>query len=1156
MLMNKSLFAKDLPSIPNDGVTKIQEPTTPQEWDVLRYELATFVCEGEYRKGLDRLLSTFLAHLGETSQPAVWVSGFYGSGKSHLVRTLEYLWRDVEFPDGARARGIVTLPSEIAAHFQELTIAGRREGGLWSAAGMLGKGAYDYTRLSLLELLFRSAGLPEHYAAGRFVLWLKRGGYYGAARDYVAAKGRDFEAELRSLNSAPVIAEALLAAFPDYAENLTAAREAIRADFPTVSREADISEAELLETMADVLALKSTTPGKIPCTLIVLDELQQYADEKPEQILRIQSVVEACSSRFGSRLLFVATGQSALQTNTPLAKLQGRFTVNIALSDKDVETVVREVVLRKQEDKKPEIQAILAQCSGEIDRHLIGTKIAPNAADTMDVKVADYPLLPVRRRFWERVLRAADNAGAAGQLRTQLRVVHEATREVGEKQIGTVIAADRIYKQLIMPMRGAGNLLREVEDIIARQEDGTEERNLRSRLSATIFLISQLPTDPGADSGIRANADTLADLLVEDLTAGSAPLRKRIPELLAGMLESGELMQVGQEYRLQTRDGSAWEQDYRNRNARIAADAARVAGDRATAIKAACGLTLKDISMAQGVSRTVRKIDLWFAPDAPDTETGAVPLWIRDEWSVSEKTVREEAQAAGAESPIVFVFLPKRSPDDLNRALAGMAAATETLDARGAPTTREGQEARQGMQTRQGDAQRQVGVLINNILRDAKVFQGGGNEIAEGDLRSSAQEAMKQSLARLYPQFDAADFEAAKWAKVKERARQDGADALSVVGYQGDAEKTAVCQPILAFVGGAGKKGIEVRKRFSGSPYGWPQDAVDAALIVLVVAGCLRAAQNGSQVGAQQIDNTKLGQTEFRAEGITVNPMQKIAVRKLLDDAGIKVKPNEETLELKNYLTLLTRLAESAGGEAPLPAPPETPHLKALEALNGNDLLAALFDQKDALAQQTSQWRAVKQQAEARLPRWRVLQRLLNHAQALPNYADMLAQADAIRTNRSLLSNPDPTPPLCACLVDDLRQSAQAARERHLEAYTEKIGDLIESPVWTKLSEGDQGQIRALHSLAPLEILKVGNEAELLTTLDATPLKEWENRTAAIAERIKLALLEASRRLEPTAERVTLPSANLKDETDVDAYLVKVRAAIMAHIAEGRPVVI
>src|SRR5438067_2886443 len=117
MTLNREVFFSDPTdtTIPNDGVAKVGVPETAEQWEVLRYELQSFVCEGEYERGLDRILSTFLSSLGKPTQPAVWVSGFYGSGKSHLVRVLEYLWCDVELPDGASARGLVRLPTEIEA---------------------------------------------------------------------------------------------------------------------------------------------------------------------------------------------------------------------------------------------------------------------------------------------------------------------------------------------------------------------------------------------------------------------------------------------------------------------------------------------------------------------------------------------------------------------------------------------------------------------------------------------------------------------------------------------------------------------------------------------------------------------------------------------------------------------------------------------------------------------------------------------------------------------------------------------------------------------------------------------------------------------------------------------------------------------------------
>lgn len=147
--------------MPNHGVAAVAEVHTPENDAVLQYELRTFVCEGEYARGLRKILETYAAHLGRADQPAVWVSGFYGSGKSHLVKVLRYLWTDYRFADGSTARDLAKLPRDIRDALQELSIAGRQAGGLRAVAGTLGAGAGNI-RFSLLALLFRAAGLPRN----------------------------------------------------------------------------------------------------------------------------------------------------------------------------------------------------------------------------------------------------------------------------------------------------------------------------------------------------------------------------------------------------------------------------------------------------------------------------------------------------------------------------------------------------------------------------------------------------------------------------------------------------------------------------------------------------------------------------------------------------------------------------------------------------------------------------------------------------------------------------------------------------------------------------------------------------------------------------------------------------------------------------------
>lgn len=158
-ILNRHVFERDPAqnSLQNDGVSKVDNAAA------LRYELSTFVCEGMYEQGLLRILDTYLSHLSLPTQPSAWVSGFYGSGKSHLVKILEALWRNEEFPDGQRSRDIARLPDEIKEQFLELSNQAKRAGGLWSASGMLSESSSRSVRILIMGIVYKGAGLSSDY---------------------------------------------------------------------------------------------------------------------------------------------------------------------------------------------------------------------------------------------------------------------------------------------------------------------------------------------------------------------------------------------------------------------------------------------------------------------------------------------------------------------------------------------------------------------------------------------------------------------------------------------------------------------------------------------------------------------------------------------------------------------------------------------------------------------------------------------------------------------------------------------------------------------------------------------------------------------------------------------------------------------------------
>ena len=1136
-------------TIPNHGVTQVIQPQTEQEWAVLKYELESFVCEGEYRQGLDRVLTAYLENLPQPQQQAVWVSGFYGSGKSHLVRVLEYLWRNLEFPDGALARSLVRLPSGIEANLVELSRLGSQEGGLWSAAGKIGSGTGS-VRLAILAIVFKSAGLPEHYPTARLVIWLKQNGWYAAVAAAVKSQGKSFARELRNMWVSSVLAESLLKVDPNLGSSLSDVHALLRVQYPDVP---DITDSDLHSAIADVLSLQSTTPGKMPLTLLVFDELQQFIGNDPQRTLHVQNVVEACAAQFGSRLLFVGTGQSALQTNTELSKLQGRFSIRVTLSDVDVEKVVREVVLRKIPDKIDAVKQVLDSSSGEIDRHLAGTKIGFDPNDVQD-RVADYPLLPVRRRLWERILRSVDSAGTAGQLRTQLLVVHETAREVAEKPLGTVAPADAIYWQMETEMQQAAILPRDLATVIRELDDGTEDGKLRCRLCALIFMIGKLDRGEGPlATGVRATPDALADLVVDDLTTGSAPLRQQVPMVLQALVDNGTLILVHGEYRLQTPESIEWETDYRSRLLRILGDAVHMESEREKAMRGALDTALKGLTFVQGSTKTPRNCEMQLGSEGSASDGSSVPIWVRDGWSVSEESVREEARQAGVENPTVFVYLPKLEADVLQQAIGQFRAAEETVNTRAVPQTNPGVEAKGAMQSRTTLEEKRVSDLVDDIIKGARVYQGGGNQITDGSFPELVRQAVDAALTRLFPKFPDADQ--LGWNNVFRRAEQGAPDPLSAVGYASDADKHSVCQEVRDFVGGAGKKGSEVRRNFLNPPYGWSRDTVDGALLALLAGGFLRATRSAQTVTAKGMTQQQVAVTEFFIEGVIVSAVHRIGVRKVASALGFSAKSGEEAQSVPVILDCLQSEAEAAGGVAPLPEPPDTTIIKELRNLTGNSQIVGVAKQADTVINFYKGWLAAGKAARERLPEWDRLVQFIHHARDLPVAGEVNRQTEAIRSHRTLLTDPNPIPPLLNQVTAALRKAVSEAHGCLSEQRDQEVAELEASDLWSQLTPGDGERILRSQGLGPISSLDMGTDLALMECLGKTGIEDWNVHRLALDTRVSQAREEAARLLIPEAVTIRPTSATLNTREEVEAYIGRLREQLLAVVDE-HPVII
>lgn len=1145
-MLNRDIYQTD-PStrkLVNEGVASVNDEKTEQALSVLRYELETFVCDGQYEKGLEHILETYLKNIEQAEQPAVWVSGFYGSGKSHLVKMLRALWVDSAFADGATARGIASLPQGVNDHLKELSTQAKRHGGLHAASGTLGSSSRDKSvRMALLGILFKSVGLPEQYPVARFVMWLHHENIYDTVRGHVEKDGLDWDEELDNFYVAEGLHEALYKAKPNLFASPASCVETLNNLYPYVQ---DVSSSDMLKAIRQAL----TRDDKFPLTLVVLDEVQQYIGEDTQRSIDVQEVVEACCKNIGAKMLFIGTGQTAVTGTSNLKKLEGRFTVRVELSDADVDAVIRKVILAKKPEAKAPVEQVMQTNLGEISRHLAGTTIG-HRADDIQFFSQDYPILPVRRRFWENALRVLDQTGTDSQLRNQLSMIHKVIQTNVNAPVGSVVPADYLYFDAADKLLQSRILPRKVHEKTMVWLNGTQDQRLMARACGLVFLINKLASSNN-EIGIHATVDTLADLLVEDLTQGSSALRSKLPSLLD---KCELLMKVGDEYRIQTEESAAWNDEFLSQRNSMANEAYRVDAERDDRIRRRFGEMVRKLSLTQGSSKVTRDIFPVFDARLPTDAYEKICVWVRDGWSIDENSVRADARQAGNQSPTVFVFIPKRSADDLRHYLIDFKASSATLDKRGTPNTAEGTEARSAMETTKQTAEGKIRELLQEAFSGARVFQGGGNEILGADLQDMTLEAATNALQRLYPQFQTADHSG--WSKVYDKAQKGAPDALKSVGDDGEPARNPVCKAILAFIAG-GKKGIDIRKHFEGANYGWPGDAVDGGLQVLLVAGLIRALdERGQTIDSKELERKAIGKALFKVESATVSAAQRIQIRKVLQKIGLTAKQGEELAFVPQFVIMAQELANRAGGDAPRPERPNTATLDDIRLTGGNEQLLSLYNQRDELLTAIDSWTDLAERIDQRLPSWNTLKRLLAQAIGLPGAEVLVAQATHIEQQRQLLEEPNPITPLVASLTQLLRDELNVLHTDYQTRHKKGMTRLEADTNWQQLEPEQRHSLLATQRLTNTDApeVQLANTDEVLATIDRLSLSSLGDRVAAINARFDSILLEAAELMEPQAQRIRLPGSTIKTEADVDTWLQDARQTIMQALKQG-PVIL
>lgn len=1058
---------------------------------------------------------------------------------------LRALWTDTSFNDGATSRGLVELPDEVNELLRELSVQGKRHGGLHAVSGTLGSSAEGSVRLALMELIFRSVGLPAQYNLAQFILWLRDEKIELQVREFLESNGYDWNEELDNFLVADGIPEALVHLKPNLYSSTNICNQILFDKFR--SRE-DISNEEMVKAIKRALS----NDDQMPLTLVALDEVQQFIGQNEDRSIAVQELVETCQRNFSSKMMFIATGQTAVTGTHNLKKLEGRFTIRIELSETDVDSVIRRVILAKKPEAIQPIKDLMDKNLGEISRHLHGTTIGHKQSD-LEVFTQDYPVLPVRRRFWEQALKVLDNTGTESQLRNQLNTIHTITKATMEKPIGFFVGADFIYFDNQVNLLQTGTVPKKVYQYIQHRIDGSDNDRLLARAVAIVFLINKLSQSRN-ELGIRSTVDVVADLLVEDISNGSSELRSRLPKLM----DESEILFIGDggEYRIQTEESTAWNDEMRNQKSKFENSSHLLDIERGEWFKRKWQELFKQVDQIQhGETKVPRKFKAEFGPDQPKNEAKEVNLWIRTGWDIDESSVIAEARQSGFESPLIYIHIPKQSSTEFRSALMDLKASSATIEIKGIPSSVEGNEAKASMENIRFQSEQKIRRILDDLFASTKVIQSGGNEVLGVNLQSKVKVALETSVARLYPRFDMADDQ--KWSNVLRKASQGASDALNDLSYQGEVGDQPVCKELLQYLG-AGKTGLTIRDYFESSPYGWSRDAIDGALHVLMANGLVRAIDDRSNaIDHRKIDRNTIGKLQFRAESVTISTKERLEIRKLFSKIGLKSNPNDDAASVPEFINMLEQLISSAGGDAPLPETPSFKDIEEVKKLVGNEQLNLIYQLREVISQNIDVWRSTTQAIQRRLPIWIQIKEISERMDGFKGLDPVLSRIETIEENRQLLQEPDMISPLLKELTEITRQELNRLKALFISEFEMGEKRIKEDKNWMSLLPDEKMLLRAKHSL--LEhyhpVIDVSTAESIMATLQRTSMSTIKDRISALKTRYNDLMIDVGRKSEPAAKSFNLPRRMLKTNEEVTSWLKEVEDELRDQINKG-PIII
>lgn len=546
-MLIKGIFEKD---IDRDikGVIKVGEG----EDENIRQELEEYVVTRELERHFSDFFTAYKKGInGHTDKMGVWISGSFGSGKSHFLKILSYLLENKEVA-GKRALDYFTdggkIHDNILLGDMRLAVGAARDTdvilfNIDSKAGSASGGSHAKDNIvTVFNNVFNE--MSGFCGTNPYVADLERNlsdrGRYEEFKDlYKSRYAGSWESSRHKFNFDQDKVVGVLVGIGFMSE------QAAWNWCETTTVPFGISIEEFANRVKQYIDSK----GGKRRVIFMVDEMGQYitgANDSSKLMLNLQTVTEDLGTACRGKAWVAVTSQEAIDSitksggfkNNDFSKIQGRFDTRLSLSSANVDEVIKKRILEKNQTGQETLRLLYEQKATIIKNLIVFNdavekKLYSGGDDFSDV----YPFVPYQFFLLGKILNSLRTHGASGKHlsegeRSMLSLFKDSAVKIKNSEVGAIVPFNMFYDALNQFLDSGHKQVISAaadNDII---NPGREPDCFNTDVLKTLFLIKYIPE-------ITANADNITSLLADGIDADRIGLKKRVEEalnILAGQM--------------------------------------------------------------------------------------------------------------------------------------------------------------------------------------------------------------------------------------------------------------------------------------------------------------------------------------------------------------------------------------------------------------------------------------------------------------------------------------------------------------------------------------------------------------------------------------------------------------------------------------------